>query len=378
MPRAPSLLWVLVSAWLGIVGWNVAHEWPGERVSDIHVWWEHRPHDWGQKHPECRQRYGFWPDGTPMEAKQFEHDPSIDEAVEFAVKSRPEYSERRSPEQIARDKWALEVRKKVASCEQAQWEPIVKAGWIRENRITLASSAILPPIIFLLGLGFLARATTNISIVAAKLIATLGAFTVAITVADFIRNISDTFLTFMKGDNLALYRPALLGGPRLATVCAILLPLAIVLWWQRGGAHMRINACCRGIGVGLLPIAIQITTWPIIYHSPDAVWAVAAMALVAAVSLSIFVTMHFLKVSSRTSVVPDNIRKGLVRLYVIVFVPWAAWFGYTAYNAHASFMYDLSQRDCYIKVYSVVQNDDSSPAAINRARSELEVMAVTR
>ena len=46
------------------------------------------------------------------------------------------YGPARSPEQVARDNWARDVRRKIASCEEAQWMPIAKVN---------AMGASLPP-----------------------------------------------------------------------------------------------------------------------------------------------------------------------------------------------------------------------------------------
>jgi hypothetical protein len=67
-PRGSLWLWVLAgSIWLLITGWNFAHYWSGEPfVSNRSYLSQNEPRSWGDQHPECRDRFGFWPDGSRM------------------------------------------------------------------------------------------------------------------------------------------------------------------------------------------------------------------------------------------------------------------------------------------------------------------------
>jgi hypothetical protein len=99
----------------------------------------------------------------------------------------------RTPEEVARDNWAHNVREKVASCEEAQWMPIAKANATRQERIRIIAFALLPPIIFLAGLGLINRTTRKISTIVAKVIATIGALSAAVVIAIFVGDISNKY-----------------------------------------------------------------------------------------------------------------------------------------------------------------------------------------
>jgi hypothetical protein len=71
MKRAYWLLILLGCLWLGVNGWNVAHYWSGGPLSsDEYLLSYERPNSWGDQHPECRDRFGFWPDGERMDASE--------------------------------------------------------------------------------------------------------------------------------------------------------------------------------------------------------------------------------------------------------------------------------------------------------------------
>src|SRR5204863_3930829 len=121
--------------------------WSGERVSSReYLFFNEHPVSWGDQHPECRNRFGFWSDGTRMDPKEFnEVIGGVFERDVFIGIIKQQRS--RTPEEIARDNWAHDVRERTASCEEAQWMPIVKENAIRKERIDLAAFAFLPPII---------------------------------------------------------------------------------------------------------------------------------------------------------------------------------------------------------------------------------------
>ncbi len=342
-------LWVLISiVWLLASALVIAQDWSGERFSmPAYSLYFSRPSSWEVQHPECRERYGVWQDGTRMDASEFLN--------EFGD---PIISTRRSgtPEQIARDNYANIVRDKIASCEEAQWLPIAKEDAIKNDRIRLIVFASLPLVLFWISVGLTNnRAKGNVRIIAAKSIATIAAVIVAVETSVIIKHISDNFIDIVLGNifentpaSAFWYRPNFLNGPRLDVICAMLIPISIALWRRRpSAASKRIVACCLGITAGFVPVVVQIISWPFIRHSPDGVWAVAAVAVFTAASLSFDVTRRVLKTDPHDTLagrtVPPHIRRGLIRLYVIVFVPWVAWFGHTVYKANHSMTYDFSQ-----------------------------------
>jgi hypothetical protein len=128
-------------------------------------------------------------------------------------------------------------------------------------------------------------------------------------------------------------------------VCAFLFPISIVIWSQRADHYTRIVACCLGIVVAFLPIALQIITWQFIHYSTGDI-AVVIVSAFAAASLSISVTTLFLRAETevpRSAILPYHIRKGFLRLYVILLIPWMAWFGYAAHRANFDGV-DISRR----------------------------------
>jgi hypothetical protein len=169
----------MITIWLGTSGWNIARYWSGELVSSRpSLLLREHPVFRGEQHPECRDLFGFWPDGTRMDVSEFSEYKDI-------VEQRA-----RTPEEVARHNWASDVREKVASCEETQWMPIAKTNAIRKERIRLTVFAILPPFLFLTGVGLMNRATGNISMVAARLTATIGALSIAIVIALSISQIT--------------------------------------------------------------------------------------------------------------------------------------------------------------------------------------------
>jgi hypothetical protein len=77
--------------------------------------------------------------------------------------------------------------------------------------------------------------------------------------------------------------------------------------------------------------------------------------------------------------VPPHVHRGLLRLYLIVAVPWVAWFGYIAYKANVSLNYEFSQGREFGRLLGIL--DDADPAtpqtpATRYARHELGAMAL--
>jgi hypothetical protein len=130
--------------WLAALAWITAMNWSGERVSTHDaLWFNNNYHfTWGEEHPECRDRFAFWPDGKEMDARYFEffYDTGIGARIPLRSDMSPD---------AARD-WVNKVRREVSECEEAQWMPLAKADAIRKERISLVSIALLPPIILLL------------------------------------------------------------------------------------------------------------------------------------------------------------------------------------------------------------------------------------
>jgi hypothetical protein len=126
-----SIFWLVLSVWIISQNWSDDQNWSRERVVFA------RPLGWGYEHPECRDRLGFWPDGSRMSER---------------VLSEFRNPRIKTPDEVGREDWARDIREKIASCEEAQWLSIEKANAIREDHIRLVAFALLPPItIFLLG-----------------------------------------------------------------------------------------------------------------------------------------------------------------------------------------------------------------------------------
>ncbi len=304
-------------------------------------------------------------------------DPSEFSEYRDAIKTIIAEQRTLTPQEEARNNWARDVRAKIAFCEEAQWMPIVKANAIRQERIRIMAFALFPPILFLIGLGLIYRTTGNISSVVAKLIATMGALGFAVVIAGFIRDIGDRFNDIATGRELLIQ----VNDASLGVFCALLIPISIVLWRRHPSpASKRMVACCLGIAAGFVPVVVQILTWPLIHNSRDGVRAAAAVALFATAVLSAGVTRRLLTTDLddplAPPIVPRHIRRGLIRLYVIVLIPWIAWFGYTAYRANASINYDYSQLREFGRL-SAVFNESKDPASIRDARLGLELLSAT-
>jgi hypothetical protein len=108
--------------------------------------------------------------------------------------------DKRTPEKVTRDKWASNVREEIDSCERAQWMPIARATAIAHKRMRLIILALLPPILFLTGVGLVARANKNITVNVAKLIMSIGALAIGVAIADIFRDVSDSYMDFVTAD----------------------------------------------------------------------------------------------------------------------------------------------------------------------------------
>jgi hypothetical protein len=224
------------------------------------------------------------------------------------------------------------------------------------------------------------RTERNIAVVAAKLVATIAATVAAVTIAVFVGHISNAVNNMVIGNDSIfgvhpssiLFRPRLLNEPRVDVIFALLIPISMALWWRQ--SSKRIVACCLGISTGFVPVVAQVISWPFIYHSPGDVSAVAAVAMFATAAISIGVTRRFLQAGSHDAsanpTVPHHIRRGLLTLYVILVVPWTIWFGYVAYNAHATINFDLSQSENVSSLLDQL-NDPTELANRETAASEL-------
>jgi hypothetical protein len=299
---------------------------------------------------------------------------------DFLVRER----RNQTPEETTRSKWAHDVREKILSCEVAQWLPIVKASAVRRERISLVAVALLPPLLLLTGAGLTRRATKTISAVAAKLLATAGALGIAVVIAVFVDDIGGRFYDFVLRSDIEFHFSGFWKGLRPDVFCALLIPFGIVLWGQWSAPlSKRIEACCAGIAAGFVPIMVQVITWPFIfYRSSDSAWAVAVMAVVAAVVLSVSVTKHLLTTDlGARPFVPPHIRTGLIRLYLVLTIPWLIWNGYAAYKAYNSLTFDYSIREDFVRLSATLDEslrDPKTPATrIAEVRRELGVMAST-
>jgi hypothetical protein len=371
---------VLGCVWLGAWALTLAQNWSGERFSSRdylqHVA-EPQYYRWGDQHPECRDRFGFWPDGTRMDAKEFNPYKEFFDTLEVERGNRKPLT----PDEEARRDWAHDVRQRVASCEQDQWAPIAISTAIRNERLTALGIAFLPPISLLSGLGLMIRSKGNITSIAGKLLATVGAGCIAIVIAVLISNVGAEYKNFVLStlfdDQNAKIRgsPDSLAGPRLDAVCAIIIPVIIVLWWRWPiPSTKRMNACYSGIAVGLVPVVIQILSWPFIEETYEGTWAAFCVAVFGTAVLSSTVTWRLLKSQhdvTATTVIPNNIRLGLVRLYAVLFVPWAIWFGYTAYEMPRNIRFDRSQLREYYQLTETLNDRDAPPAKRESARRYL-------
>ena len=72
-----------------------------------------------------------------------------------------------------------------------------------------------------------------------------------------------------------------------------------------------------------------------------------SLAVFATAVLSVSVTTQLLKTDLHDpmvpAAVPNPIRRGLIRVYITLLIPWTVWFGHMAYKANASIISDFSQ-----------------------------------
>jgi hypothetical protein len=112
-----------------------------------------------------------------------------------------------------------------------------------------------------------------------------------------------------------------------------------------------------------------VATVPEILVSPivkyEGRYAIAWVTLLAAVVLSTEVTRHLMRADTGSLIVPRHVRKGLIRLYAVIAIPWVIWFGYSAYNEYASYNSMTSQLDKVFKMQE--QLDDPAVPSGQRA-----------
>lgn len=231
--------------------------------------------------------------------------------------------------------------------------------------------------------------TRKISTIVAKVIASIGALSIAVVIAIFVGDISNKYYGILIG-NLERYPPpstfivpSFLSDPRLDVICALVIPIGIVLWWRRPSpASKPMLACCLGIAAAFAPVVVQIISRPFIVQTWDGMWAVGAVAVFASTVLAVCVTRRFLKSDvhdpSAAPIVPDHVRRGLIRLYAVFIILWAIGFSYVAHKANASIQADLSESKDFEDLVYFLENS-SIPATsprIENARRQLGLMAM--
>src|SRR5262245_58758606 len=133
--------WVFVSIlWPGFATWLAYENWTRVPLS---------PPDWTWRlaNSECRDRFGVWPDGTPMGDDYLLRNHGI------AVRIEADYLVMRdkTPAEITRGRWLRDILTKIDSCEEVLWEPIAqreRQQALRVQQVMLAVFALAPPIIF--------------------------------------------------------------------------------------------------------------------------------------------------------------------------------------------------------------------------------------
>jgi hypothetical protein len=114
------------------------------------------PDEWRDQHPECMDRYGFWPDGQRMGRSEFHVYwlPLIAPRGGYYPLNPPLED---TPEQKARYQWLRDTQRKVFDCERPLWLPSAQAVVIRQGRIEATALVILPPLVLLsIGAAFIA------------------------------------------------------------------------------------------------------------------------------------------------------------------------------------------------------------------------------
>ena len=154
--RRPGLfqVWMLISVlWLVVLGGFAVKDWLG------YDYGEEASNEWRKQHPECKDRYGFWPDRQRMDSSEF-NVVDGDWTEDFPIYIFDNL-DGKTPEKEAHNKarynWAQDIRRKVSACERPLWSP-ERPAWlqakVREARlpilIGLTAYAIIPPLILLL------------------------------------------------------------------------------------------------------------------------------------------------------------------------------------------------------------------------------------
>jgi hypothetical protein len=221
-------------------------------------------------------------------------------------------------------------------------------------------------------------AKSRLLLVTIKLIVTVGALVIAVVIASLVQHLRNEFYDIIGvfSEPASNYLDTSISS-RLDVLCAVLIPISTVLWW-RGPSVLskRVVACCLGIAAAFVPVLVQVTSWPFIVSSGGP-RAVAAVAVFAAATLAVSVTAHFMKEDAPAPrpIMPRHIRRGLLRLYIIVFVPWGAWFGYEAYWAKHSLGYDQSQASKFWDLKHLLDDPTTPPARLEFARRRFGLMA---
>jgi hypothetical protein len=148
--RRPSLFqfWILISAlWLIVAGVFIVENWSDKDwKEDPFV--QEAPDSWREQHPECRDRYGIWPNGEQMDDSEFEVLTGI-WMRELSISLLKDRGVVKTPKETDRDKWASDVRSKISACERPQWLQDEKAAAQESKRNGLVAFALLPPLLLL-------------------------------------------------------------------------------------------------------------------------------------------------------------------------------------------------------------------------------------
>jgi hypothetical protein len=117
-------------------GLRIIQSWPTENTAYS------RPYHWEQHHPECLERFRFWPDGSRIEDSDKIYTYS-DVVRRYGLRN----GGKETPQQAAKDDWLRDVQDKILKCERPQWEPIVKAEAIQDQWLRLILLAIFAPLL---------------------------------------------------------------------------------------------------------------------------------------------------------------------------------------------------------------------------------------
>jgi|SRR6516165_1856503 len=134
--RRPSLfqVWKWISfLWLVVAGGLAVHNSPGEDYAKGMFEGE-APDEWRDQHPECMDRYGFWPDGQRMGRSEFHvYWLPLTAPRGGYYPLNPPGSLEDTPEQKAHYQWLRDTQRKVFDCERLLWLPSAQAVVIRTH-----------------------------------------------------------------------------------------------------------------------------------------------------------------------------------------------------------------------------------------------------